>query len=102
MDRVIATYSNTLASNCYQRREGYTLTPLMQRKIQYGKMKKKDNMDAVKNEFETRLVGYKRSTGCRKLISLLKKTEKKINADAQEKCSLPVIEYINFRWNDNN
>ena len=65
-------------------------------------MKKKDNMDAVKNELKARLVDYESSTGWRELISLLKGHEKKTNADAHEKYFLPVTEYNNFRWNDNN
>ena len=40
VDRVKATYSKVNAPNRFQRREGYTLTPVMQGKVQYGKMKK--------------------------------------------------------------
>ena len=48
VDCVKAWYSKNSAPNRFQQGKGYTLTPLMQGKIQYGKMRKRDNMGAVR------------------------------------------------------
>ena len=47
VEKVTSTYGNNPAPNRYQRREGCTLTPLMEGKIQYSKMIKLHNIDAI-------------------------------------------------------
>ena len=44
------TMHNTPAPNAYERRRGQTRTPFMQGKIQFRKLRKQDNIQAVKNE----------------------------------------------------
>ena len=100
VDKVKATYFNTPAPNRFQRREGYTLTPLMEGKIQYGKMKKKDNMDAVRDELRVRCISFDSSTGWKEMIKLLKEHERKTNNTVHDKYFRPLTEYDNFRWNE--
>ena len=71
VDAIKQSYSNNPAPNRFQRREGYTLTPLLEGKIQYGKMKKKDNMDAVRDELKARMVGFRNEIGWKEIITLL-------------------------------
>ena len=91
-----ACYSNQTAPNRYQRREGYTLTPLMAGKIQYGKMLKKDNMDAVREELTARSLSYDIRTGWKEMINLLKKHENETNQNARDKYCKPLTNYANF------
>ena len=102
VDNLKERYSNNPAPNRFKRREGYTLTPLMQGKIQYGKMKKKDNIDAVREELKVRLVNFDSNAGWKEMIKLLREHENKTNEDAHEKYFRPLTAYTNFTWNKEN
>ena len=102
VDRMKAGYSKVNLPNRFERREGYTLTPLMQGKIQYGKMRKKENMDAVREELRMRSVDFESDTGWKEMIKLLKANEKNINANAHDKYFSPLTDYAKFHWNDDN
>ena len=97
VNRVKASYSNNPLPNRYQRRSGYTLTPLMQGKIQYGKMRKNDNIEAVREELKARLVDFDSNTGWKDMIKLLKTHEKRTNAVAHDKYFSPSTPYTNFK-----
>ena len=95
-------FHNTPAPNQYQRREGYTLTPLMEGRIQYGLLKKADNTDAVRGELLARDVDIRATTGWMIMISMLKDNEKTMNASAHPKYFVPATVYDNFTINSNN
>ena len=100
VNHVISTYSKNPAPNRFQRQEGYTLTPLMEGKIQYGKMKKLANIDPVRNELRARSVEFETSTGWKALIKLLKEHENESNDNSHEKYFFPLTDYNNFVWNE--
>eukprot|EP00957_Ditylum_brightwellii_P016552 1244250-Ditylum_brightwellii.AAC.1 len=83
---VISKYHNTLAPNVYQQRSGVTLTPLMEGKVQYHKMKKEHNIIAVREELCALGVPFLPSTNWRTLIKLLKENEQGSD-DADESAS---------------
>ena len=100
MEKVTSTYGNNPAPNRYQRREGCTLTPLMEGKIQYGKMIKVHNIDAIRKELQARSATVDGNTGWLTLIKLLKENESNSNNNAHDKYFCPVTAYDNFRWNE--
>ena len=90
------SYSKNPQPNRFQRREGYTLTPLMQGKIQYGKLRKKYNMEAVSEELRKRSINHNHDTGWMEMIKLLKTHENSSNTNACEKYFFPLTTYANF------
>ena len=88
-------YSNRPAPNSFQRREGYTLTPLMVGKIQYVKMLKRANIDAMREELTARSVTFDIETGWKEMIKLLKNHENQTNPSAHEKYVKPLTDYRN-------
>ena len=91
-----SNYHNNPAPNQYQRREGYTLTPLMEGRIQYGLLLKTDNADAVRDELLARGVDIPATTGWMVMINMLKENENKNNASAHRKYFVPTTPYNNF------
>ena len=92
-------YSATPVPNKYQIRTGTTLTPMMQGKIQYGKMKKGDNMEAIRREVTSRGIAYTRSTEWKQLIELIKSHElTRDKSSTHPKFFRPVTDYSNFKW----
>ena len=75
------------------------LTPLMEGKIQYGKMKNLENIDPVRNELRARSVHFKISTGWKELIKLLKEHENESNDNPHDKYFLARTAYENVVWN---
>ena len=51
-----------------QRTKYYELTPLQEGKIQYGKMLKAENMDAVRRKCDERSLAYDADTGWKHLL----------------------------------
>eukprot|EP00957_Ditylum_brightwellii_P016664 1252736-Ditylum_brightwellii.AAC.1 len=43
---------NVVAPNVYEERTGHTIAPLIQGKIQYSKMKKDNNIEAIQQELQ--------------------------------------------------
>ena len=72
----------------------YELTPLLQGKIQYAKMKKADNLDQIRRECEARNLPFLPTTNWTNLINLIKRDEK------DNKFFKPVSDYDQFKWND--
>ena len=80
--------------NVYKRRVGQTLTPLLQCKIKYGKLKKEPNFDAVRAEVLARHIAFPPDINWRDLIKLLK------NHEGDPKFFTPVTNYDHFKWNE--
>lgn len=97
VQKVISTVNDNPAPNVYQRRTGQTLTPLIEGKIQFGKMLKKHNMEAVKGELLARGLGDKfdNNTNWTNLLKILKEHEK------NKKYFTPLTNYDAFKWNCN-
>ena len=72
----------------------------MEGKIQYGKMRKKDNMNAVSEELRAQLIDFDSEIGWKEMIDFLKAHENENNINAHDKYFYPLTEYANFRWND--
>ena len=72
---VKSKYANTPAPNIYEHRTGQTLTPLIQGKIQYHKMKKEHNLASVRNELLQRNISFNEQTNWTALLKLLKENE---------------------------
>ena len=68
-------YNNTQDPNRWLRHTGLSLTPLMRNKIQYGKMKKQYNMDAVVGELRAREIAIPHGAEWMNMIALLKTNE---------------------------
>ena len=94
MNVMIQRYNNTPAPNVYERRTGETLTPLLQGRIQFHKMKKADNMDAVRNELIARGLQdrFTQNTNWTDLLKILKEDEEDV------RFFTPVTEYDSFKW----
>ena len=97
VQQVIATVDANPAPNMYQRRSGQTLTPLIEGKVQYGKMLKKHNMEAVQNELLARGLSdkFNNKTNWTNLLKLLKENEN------NNKNFTPLTKYDSFKWNCN-
>ena len=95
MDHIKSRIPLSLAPNVYQQRVGQTLTPLIQGKIQYGKLLKKHNIEQVRCELIKRGEGEKfdERTKWTALIKLLKRHEK------DNKYFMPLTNYDAFMWN---
>ena len=95
VNRVISWINLDLPPNQYQRRVGQTLTPLMQGKIQYGKLIKKYNIEQIRCELTTRGLNkhFDDETNWTSLLKLLKTNEK------DNKFFKPRTDYDSFRWN---
>ena len=72
----------------------------MEGKIQYGKMKKLENMEPVREELRARSVEFEMSSGWKELINLLKEHENKTNQNSHVKYFFPLTAYNNFIWNE--
>ena len=70
--RVKLTAAQQPRSNVYSRRTGQTLTPLMLGKIQYGKLVKRHNIEAIRQELRARRVEFLEKTKWADLIKSLK------------------------------
>ena len=83
--------------NVYQRRVGQTLTPLIEGQIQYGKLLKRFNLDAVMDKLTKQELRDKfdKKTNWSKLIMLLKEHEK------NDRHFIPLTDYDKFKWNCN-
>ena len=83
--------------NVYPCCVGQTLTPLIEGQIQYGKLLKRFNVDAVRDKLTQRGLRDKFDvkTNWSKLIMLLKEHEK------NDRHFIPLIDYDNFKWNCN-
>ena len=72
----------------------------MEGEIQYGKLLKKHNIDAVRGELTARSIQYQSNTNWTEMIKLLKQHEKQSNSNAHERYFTPVTPYEIFRWNE--
>ena len=97
LDSIITKVNNNPAPNVYERRSGQTLTPLIDGRIQYGKMLKKYNTEAIQGELQARGLGDKfdDKTNWTTLIKLLKEHEK------DKRYFRPLTDYNKFKWNCN-
>eukprot|EP00957_Ditylum_brightwellii_P150708 11474993-Ditylum_brightwellii.AAC.1 len=77
VDNMMSSYRQTRPPSQYQRQAGHSLTPLLQGKIQYDKLLKKYNMEAVKEELLAHGITFESNTTWRSLIGLLKEDERK-------------------------
>ena len=77
-----------------EQRPGYFVTPLLEGKHQYGKMKKDDNMKQVRDELRARNVPFELNDNWTHLISLLKKDE------GDDKYFFPKTDYSAFIVSD--
>lgn len=95
VEKVIAHLNDNPAPNVYERRTGQTLTPLLDGRIQIGKLKKVHNMDAIRNELTARGMGerFNAATNWTNLLKLLKEHEK------DNKYFRPLTDYDAFKWN---
>ena len=93
MTLVKSKYANTPAPNIYEHRTGQTLTPLIQGKIQYHKMKKEHNLAAVRNKLSERNILFNEQTNWTTLLKLLKQNE------GDKKYFRPHTNYDQFKWN---
>ena len=72
----------------------YNLTPLLQGKIQYGKMKKDDNLEQVRRECDKRNLRYDANTNWTSLIKFIKEDEH------DNKYFTPKTDYNLFKRNE--
>lgn len=93
IDHIKDRIRNTPAPNIYQRRTGQTLTPLIQGKIQFHKLKKKYNTKQIKDELVKRGIEFDNRQNWTTLIKLLKQHEKDNNFFT------PLTPYDSFKWN---
>ena len=85
------------APNALERMQGQTLTPLMQGKIQYSKITKRDNMDIIKDELRVRSVNFLPEDNWKKLIERLKDDEVVRSGDTTDKRFFkPLIDYHRY------
>ena len=95
VEKVIAQVNDNPVLNVYERRAGQTLTPLLDGRIQIGKLKKVHNMEAIRNELTARGMGehFNAETNWTNLLKLLKEHEK------DKKYFRPLTDYDAFKWN---
>ena len=72
----------------------YDLTPLLQGKIQFGKMRKESNMEQVRGECNARNLQYDANTNWNSLLQLIKENER------NNKYFKPITDYNLFKWNE--
>ena len=77
-----------------QEQKKYDLTPLLEGKIQYGKMKRDHNIDQIQRECKARNLRYEANTNWTTLIQLIKADEK------DNKYFKPKTDYDLFKWNE--
>ena len=87
-------YNKPHRPNQAETREGFYVTPLLQGKVQYGKMKKEENIKSVRDELSARNIQFSNKDNWTKLLTLLKEDE------GDGKFFKPVIEYNRFITND--
>ena len=80
--------------NQMENRSGFFITPLMQNKIQYGKLKRDENIMQIRRELEARRVNFEASDNWTRLLTLLKENEN------DQKYFKPVTDYQVFITND--
>ena len=93
---VKAAYQNTQAPNQYQRRREVTLTPLIEGKIRYSKLLMSRNTEAVRGELRKRYIVFRKSTGWRDMIKLLKATRRVQIIKYHVRYFHPLTTYNNF------
>ena len=93
VEKVIEKAHTNAAPNLYERRTGQTLTPLMDGKIQYHKMKKAHNLEAVRDELRERGCAFDQTTNWTALLKILKEHEH------DNKFFKPQTDYDTFKWN---
>ena len=93
VEAVKRTAYNVTRPNVHERRTGHTLTPLISGKIQYAKMLKKDNFEAVRNEMRARDLAFDENTTWTKMIKAIKEHE------GDKKYFSPRTNYTDFKWN---
>jgi len=93
VEKVIEKAHTNAAPNVYERRTGQTLTPLMDGKIQYHKMKKAHNLEAVRNELRERGCAFDQLSNWTALLKILKTHEH------NPKFFTPRTDYDAFKWN---
>ena len=76
--------------NQAETRTGFYVTPLLERKVQYGKMRKEENMKSVRDELRAQNIVFEKSDTWTTLLTLLKKDKGDL------KYSKPKIEYSRF------
>ena len=81
--------------NIYERRTGQTLTPLISGKIQYAKMKKAYNLEAVRDECTAREIEFDATTNWTNLVKMIKEHE------GDNRFFTPLTNYDCFKWNSN-
>ena len=72
----------------------YELTPLLEGKIQYHKMKRDHNIEQVRLECQARGLQFDHRTNWTSLLKLIKGDEK------DNKFFKPKTNYDNFKWNE--
>ena len=87
---MIQTYHNVTFPNVHKRRTGHTLTPLISGKIQYTKISKAHNIQAVRNELIARGLVFVTNTTWTAMIKFTKEKEGHI------KYFTPLIDYDSF------
>ena len=93
MAAVIRTSRNVTYPNVHKRRTGQTLTPLISGKVQYAKIVKAHNMQAVRNELTARGFVFNANTTLKAMIKLIKEKE------GDSKYFTPLTNYNSFKWN---
>ena len=92
--KIIETIDTAPAQNVYKCRQGQTLTPLLEGKIQFGKLLKSHNLDAVRDEVTARGIVFLPTTNWTSLLKIIKENE------GNNKFFKPLTDYTNFKWND--
>ena len=92
--KIIESIDTMPAQNVYERRQGQTLTPLLEGKIQYGKLLKAHNLDAVCAEVTARGIAFLPTTNWTSLLKIIKEHE------GNTKFFKPLTDYTNFKWNE--
>ena len=95
VEKVIEKVGANPAPNIYQRRQGQSLTPLIEGKIQYAKMKKDFSIEQVRLELRARGLAdnFTADTSWTTLIKILKEHEK------DKKSFRPITNYHSFKRN---
>lgn len=93
LNHIKSRINNSPAPNVYQRRTGETLTPLIQGKIQFHKLKKKFNIQQIRSELREREIEFEQNENWTTLIKRLKQHEN------NNKYFTPLTPYDSFLWN---
>eukprot|EP00957_Ditylum_brightwellii_P145983 11116777-Ditylum_brightwellii.AAC.1 len=98
-NKLLNDVQNNPVPNACKRRVGVILTPLVEGKVQIGKLKQDINKQAIRHNLKSRGVIYTETTNWCTLSKLLKEGEKNCNAEGyDEHFFMPLTSYDNFRW----